>query len=152
MQSCRTHELFISLLQTYMTCKTKHAWACRSRVSKIGVISNKFDFRCLNREEEKKCISRRKRDADTYIRSCVSAASKDLKIRSKITSVSILVQNILTADLRSIDEEKIKTREAHRRRDSKVYSVYLLYYYFFLSYSITSLFLLIIIIIIIIAP
>lgn len=125
MQSCRAHELFISSLQTYMTCKTKHAWACRSRVPKIGVISNKFDFRCRNREKEKKCISRRKRDADTYIRSCVSAASEDPKIRSEITSVSILVQNISkqAADLRSIDEEKIKTREAHRRRDSKVYSV-----------------------------
>lgn len=31
------------------------------------------------------------------------------------------------ADLRSIDEEKIKTREAHRRRDSKVYIVYIYY-------------------------
>lgn len=47
------------------------------------------------------------------------------------------------ADLRSIDEEKIKTREAHRRRDSKVYIVYIYYIiiFFFLSYSITSLFL-----------
>lgn len=38
----------------------------------------------------------------------VSAASENPKIRNKITSVSILVQNISkqAADLRSIDEEK----------------------------------------------
>lgn len=61
---------------------------------KIGVISiNSISDVATASEREKKCISRREGDADTRFTLAVSAASEDPKIRSDITSVSILVQN-----------------------------------------------------------
>lgn len=95
---------------------------------KIGVISiNSISDVATASEREKKCISRREGDADTRFTLAVSAASEDPQryyIGLDPCAKHISKQ---AADLRSIDEEKIKTREAHRRRDSKVYIVYIYY-------------------------
>lgn len=63
------------------------------------------------------------------------ALSVSIESTVNIMSVLVLVQNISnTADLRSIDEEKIKTRVRHTGGKILRYSVYLLYYHSFISY------------------
>lgn len=118
---------FFFSLQTYTTCKTKHV-SMQKRDTKPVRFPIDLTLRCCSHEEI--YLTSRSSQLERRDHICVSVASSSE--RNGITPILILVQKHLkqAADLRSIDEEKIKTREAHRRQILR-YSVYLLYYHFY---------------------
>lgn len=128
LQGARGYLFFLSFCHYKLTRHVKqNTWACRSGIRNRDAIPDWFN-------------SRRRSHKKIYLTSIVTRISRPilaclqypvLNAAEPIRSL-ILVQKHLeqAADLRSIDEEKIKTREAHRRQILR-YSVYLLYYHFY---------------------